>query len=398
MHSSFSASATSAGILSAFVGFASSFAIVLHGLSAVGATPEQATSGLMALAIAMGLCSILFSLWKRMPITVAWSTPSAALLATSGIPEQGFSAAVGAFIFASVLVVITGLWRPLGRFVELIPVTLAQAMLAGVILPLCLIPFEAVTQLPALALPIVLTWFVIGQISRLFAVPAALLCFFVVLYFQADLSELTSLAAVQAPVFVMPVFSLSALIGIGIPIYIVTMASQNIPGISILRSFGYQPTPGPLFSWTGIASTLSAVFGGHGVCLAAITAAICANEDAHKEPSKRYWAAVVAGIVCVIFGVFAAGLVGLVELAPRILIGSVAGLALIATLTTSVQGMLKEEKGREPAILTFLITASGLSFFGIGAAFWGLLVGLVLKFWLDWRQKGLRSEPTVEEA
>ncbi|KZK78262.1 Inner membrane protein YdcO [Pseudovibrio sp. W64] len=398
MSSSLSASATSAGILSAFVGFASSFAIVLHGLSGVGASAEQATSGLMALAIAMGICGIGFSLWKRVPISVAWSTPSAALLATSGLPEGGFAAAVGAFVFAGLLVVITGLWKPLGRIVGLIPVTLAQAMLAGVILPLCLVPFEAVAEIPALALPVVLAWFVAGQINKLLAVPAALLAFLVVLYFHADTSSLTSLKLVQAPVFVIPEFSLSALIGIGIPIYIVTMASQNIPGVSILRSFGYQPVPGPLFSWTGVGSVLSAPFGGHGISLAAITAAICANEDAHKDPAKRYWAAVIAGVVYIIFGIFSAGFVGVVELAPRILIGGVAGLALIGTLTVSVQSMLKDAPSREPAILTFLITASGLSFFGIGAAFWGLLVGMGLKFWMDWKQKGSPSEQVTDKA
>ncbi|SDR48123.1 benzoate/H(+) symporter BenE family transporter [Pseudovibrio sp. Tun.PSC04-5.I4] len=394
MRSSFSLSATSAGFLSAFVGFASSFAIVLQGLSGVGATQSEAASGLMALSIAMGFCGIVFSLWKRIPISVAWSTPSAALLATSGVPEGGFAVAVGAFIVAGLLVVITGMWRPLGRLIGFIPVTLAQAMLAGVLLPLCLVPFEAVAQLPTLALPIVLAWFIAGQVNKLLAVPAALLGFLVALYFHADLSGLSSMQLVQSPIFVMPEFTLSAIVGIGIPLYVVTMASQNIPGVSVLRSFGYQPTPGPLFSWTGVATILSAPFGGHGVSLAAITAAICANEDAHKDPARRYWAAVVAGLVYFVFGVFAAGFVGIVELAPRILIGGVAGLALIGTLVGSVQGMLTEETSREPAIMTFLITASGLSFFGIGGAFWGLLVGIALKLWLDRKQKTLASLQT----
>ncbi len=396
MSSTLSASAVSAGVLSAFVGFASSFAIVLQGLNGVGATAQEATSGLMVLSVTMGLCGVCFSLWKRMPISVAWSTPSAALLATSGIPEGGFDAAVGAFVFAGFLVVITGLWRPLGRLLESIPLSLAQAMLAGILLPLCLVPFEAVAEIPAMALPIVIAWFVAGQINKFLAIPAALVVFVVMLFLNTDASSLDAIRFAQAPVLVLPEFSGSAIIGLGIPIYIVTMASQNIPGVSILRSFGYNPTPGPLFSWTGASSMLGALFGGHSISLTAMTAAICANEDAHKDLTKRYWAAVVAGLVYILFGIFAAGFVGVAELAPRILIGGIAGLALIGALTGAVQGLLYDVKSREPAILTFLITASGLSFYGIGAAFWGLLVGMGLQLWMDWKQRTLQVNQTTE--
>jgi benzoate membrane transport protein len=367
------------GILTAFVGFASSFAVVLHGLQAVGASETQAASGLMALSISMGLCAIVLSIATRLPVSIAWSTPGGALLASTGLVEGGFNAAVGAFLVCAALIVIAGLFRPLGRAVAAIPAPLANAMLAGVLIGLCFAPVKAIGFNPLLGLPIALAWIVVGAFKRLWAVPAALAAFVLVLAFGVDIPE-GGLASVERsllpPVeFVAPVFNLAAFISIALPLFIVTMASQNIPGIAVLKVNGYEPKPGPLFAVTGLFSLLSAPFGGHAVNLAAITAAMCAGHDAHPDPARRYWAALIAGIGYVIIGLLAGAVTAFVALAPPILIQAVAGLALVGAFSSSAMSAFQAPETREASAITFLVTASGVSFGGISGAFWGLLAG-----------------------
>jgi benzoate membrane transport protein len=367
------------GCLTAFVGFASSFAVVLHGLQAVGATDAQAASGLTALSISMGVCAILLSLATRLPVSIAWSTPGAALLASAGLVEGGFPAAVGAFLVCAVLIVIAGLFRPLGRAVASIPAPLANAMLAGVLIGLCFAPVKAIAFNPFFGLPIVLAWIVVGAFRRLWAVPAALAAFALVLAFGVHVPDgaLTSVEESLLPhvQFIMPAFTVAALVSIALPLFIVTMASQNIPGIAVLKVNHYDPKPGPLFATTGLFSILSAPFGGHAVNLAAITAAMCAGQDAHPDPSRRYWAAVVAGVAYVVLGLLAGAVTAFVGLAPPILIEAVAGLALVAAFSGSAMAAFQHAETREAAAITFLVTASGVSFAGISGAFWGLLAG-----------------------
>ncbi|MES5098797.1 benzoate/H(+) symporter BenE family transporter [Agrobacterium sp. BA1120] len=367
------------GLLTAFVGFASSFAVVLQGLKGVGATDFEAASGLMALSVSVGLCAILLSAMTRLPISIAWSTPGGALLAATGVIEGGFPAAVGAFIICAVLIIIAGLFKPLGRAVASIPTPLANAMLSGVIIGLCFAPIKAIGFNPLLGLPIILAWIVVGAFKRLFAVPAALAAFVLVMIFGVDIpaGALDSVAQSLVPPmeFVMPVFNLQALISIALPLFIVTMASQNIPGIAVLKVNNYDPQPGQLFATTGLFSLLAAPFGGHAVNLAAITAAMCAGEDAHPDPKRRYWAVIVSGVGYVIFGLLAGAVTAFVALAPPILIQAVAGLALVGAFSGSAVAAFKDPETREAAAITFLITASGLSFGGISGAFWGLLGG-----------------------
>jgi len=367
------------GILTTFVGFASSFAVVLHGLQSVGATDAQAASGLMALSIALGLCAIVLSTVTRLPISIAWSTPGGALLASTGVVEGGFNAAVGAFLICAVLIVVAGLFKPLGRAVAAIPAPLANAMLAGVLIGLCFAPVRAIGFNPLLGLPIVLAWIVVGAFKRLWAVPAALAAFVLVVAFGVDIPDgaLGSLEqALRPPVeFVVPVFNLPAFVSIALPLFIVTMASQNIPGIAVLKVNGYAPKPGPLFSVTGLFSILAAPFGGHAVNLAAITAAMCAGQDAHPDPARRYWAVLVSGISYVILGLLAGAVTTFVALAPPILIQAVAGLALVGAFSSSAMSAFQAPESREAAAITFLVTASGVSFAGISGAFWGLLAG-----------------------
>lgn len=302
MRASFSPQTLAAGVLAAFVGFASSFAVIIQGLTGVGASQAEAASGLMALSIAMGVCAIVLSLRSKLPISIAWSTPGAALLATTGPVPGGFAAAVGAFIVTGALIVVAGLWKPLGRAVAAIPPALANAMLAGVLLGLCLAPVRAVAQLPTLGLATVVVWAVTAKVKRLYAVPAAVVVAMVLIAATTSVAPETLGALWPKPVLVRPSFSLAALVGIALPLFIVTMASQNIPGMAVLNANGYRPDAGRLFWSTGLFSLAAAPFGGHAVNLAAITAALCAGEDAHPDPKRRYWAAIVAGLVYILFG------------------------------------------------------------------------------------------------
>lgn len=377
-----------AGLLAGFVGFAAAFAIVLKGLTAVGATPAQAASGLLAVSIAMGAGGILMSLRTRMPVSAAWSTPGAALLATTGTVEGGFAAAVGAFILCGLLIVAAGLLRPIGEAVSRIPSPIANAMLAGVLLSLCLAPARAVAQFPGLALGIVLVWAVVARFNRLLAVPAAVIALLGAMappVTSGDTSLLGQMSLWPRLELVAPVFTLQALIGIAIPLFLVTMASQNIPGIAVLNANGYVPRPAPLFTTTGLLSLASAPFGGHAVNLAAITAAICANPDAHPDPQRRYWAAVVGGATFIALGLTASAATSFIASSPPILIEAVAGLALLGSFASAIVAALRDEADREAAVITFLVTASGLTLLGVGSAFWGLVGGGAIHAIDRWR-------------
>lgn len=371
--------AFAAGVLSAFVGFASTFAVIIRGLVAVGASPAQAASGLLALSVVMGAGAIWVSLRLRMPISIAWSTPGAALLASSAMPAGGFSAAVGAFLVTGVLLVLAGVWKPLGRWVEQIPPALANAMLAGVLLNLCLAPARAVAEMPLAGLAIVGAWVVVGRIHRLLAVPAAVVVAAVVIAATVILPAGNGAALWPHPVLVMPSFDASALISIALPLFIVTMASQNIPGMAVLALNGYRPPAGRMFRSTGIMSLIAAPFGAHAINLAAITAAICAGPDVHPDPAKRYWSATIAGVGYILFGLLAGAATVFIGAAPPILIEAVAGLALLGAFGSAVHGAVADPAEREPAIVAFMVAASGLSFLGIGSAFWGLIAGFALR-------------------
>ena len=375
-----SVSAVAMGLLIALVGFASSFAIVLAGLRAAGASEAQATSGLMTLSIAMGLSGIWLAATRRMPISVAWSTPGAALLIASGASLDGFETAVGAFVASGALLLLAGLFRPLGRAIEAIPSSLANAMLAGILLPICLAPVRALGgEHAALAAPLLVTWWLVGRLHRLWAVPAALAVLVALVVwriglpagFGASLGE----ALVPRPLPIVPRFELQAIVGIGVPLFVVTMASQNVPGIAVQRANGYAPTAGPLIANTGLFSLLSAPFGAHGVNLAALTAAMCAGPDAHPDPARRYWAAIVAGIAYVAIGLLVGVVALFVTLIPPILVEAIAGLALLGAFTAAALAAFAEPAEREPAAVAFLFACSGLAFAGVGGAFWGLLAG-----------------------
>lgn len=367
------------GLLAAIVGYTGSFAVVLQGLRSAGATEAQATSGLIALSVGMGISGIYLALRYRMPIGVAWSTPGAALLIVSGDTLGSVNEAIGVYIFSALLLMLAGWFRPLGRLIEAIPATLANAMLAGVLLSICLSPIRALSEDVWLAAPLLITWWVVGRFNRFFAVPAALLALIPLVAWRlgvpADFQEQLQSSLVPQLLWIKPVFEPQALISIGIPLFVVTMASQNVPGVAVLRANDYQPKAGPLILNTGFFSLLSAPFGAHGINLAAITAAMFCSTDASEDRNRRYWAAAVAGMAYVVIGLLA-GVAGLfVTLVPQVMIEAVAGLALLGSFSAAIVAAFSDVNQREAAGVTFLFAASGLAFAGVGGAFWGLLAG-----------------------
>ena len=375
--------AVAIGIVTALVGYGSSVTVVVDGLVAMGATTGQAASGLLALGVTMCVTAVFLSLFTRMPISIAWSTPGAALLATTGPVAGGFAAAEGACVVVGLFVIIVGLWKPIGRLVASIPAPLANAMLGGILLNLCLAPFRALASIPLLAFPVVLTWLLVGRFARLYAVPAAAAAMVTLALLGLDVGGAGPHSLVMDhlwPRFVLtpPTFSWGALVGLALPLFVVTMASQNVPGLAVLATYGFRPAPRPIFLATGIASLLSAPLGALSVNLAAITAALCAGPDADPLPERRYVAAITAGIGYLALGLLSAAAAALVATAPPLLIEAVAGLALLGAFGASVSAALKDEGDRTAALVTFLLSASGLSFFGIGSAFWGLVGGLVV--------------------
>jgi benzoate membrane transport protein len=381
-----------AGLIASFVGFASSFAVILKGLTAVGATDAQAGCGLMALSIAMGLAGIALSLWSRMPISAAWSTPGAALLATTGLTPGGFPAAVGAFLIVGVLLVAAGLIRPFGRAVAAIPPTLANAMLAGVLFSLCLAPVKAMAEVPRLAAPIILVWVLMARWKRLYATPAAAIVAGLLIAATSHGAPIGIADLAPHPIVVTPTFSISAFVSLAMPLFIVTMASQNLPGLAVLSTYGYRPSPGPLIATTGFFTILAAPFGGLIINLSAITAALCAAPDAHPDPTKRWIAAAAAGCGYIVLGLLAGAMTSFVAGSP-LLIEAVAGLALLGAFGASLNNALIHTQEREAALVTFLTAASGLSFLGVGGAFWGLIAGGAILALT--RAGAVRAKPTT---
>jgi benzoate membrane transport protein len=362
-----------AGVVTAVVGFASSFAVVLAGLHAVGADQQQAASGLLALCLVMGVTAIGLGFWRRMPISIAWSTPGAALLVSTGAVDGGFGGAVGAFLVCGALIVAAGLFPVLGRWIAAIPAPIANAMLAGVLFGLCTAPVRALVEVPALAAPVVLIWAVLSRFARRWAVPAALVAAVVAIAVAGGSGTWGSVR--PALEFTRPTWSASAMVSIALPLFLVTMASQNVPGMAVLASYGFKPPLRGILVSTGLASTAGATFGGHAVNLAAISAALAAGPDAGPDPARRWIASVTAGAGMITLGLGATVATAFVALSPPVLIEGVAGLALLGALASAVTAAVADSDRREAAVVTFIVTASGITLGGIGAAFWGLIAG-----------------------
>ncbi|MGX1586405.1 benzoate/H(+) symporter BenE family transporter [Brevundimonas diminuta] len=366
----------SAAAVATVVGFGGTVALVVQAGQAMGAAPAQIISMVTALCLGIGLPGAVLSWRLKMPVVLAWSTPGAALLAAS-ILGLGWSTAVGAFVIAGLLMVLTGLVPALGRLAERIPAAVASAMLAGVLLPFCLKLFLVFPTDMTLAAGLLLVFVVMRRLAPAWTLPVVLVAAFAVLALrgQVALPEGTGLFGALSPV--MPAFDWKAAVSLALPLYLVTLASQNLPGLVVLRAAGYAPPAGKLIFWGGLTSTLLAPFGAHGVNLAAITAAICTEPDAHPDASKRWTVGVIYGLFYLVVALFAAPLAGLFIAMPTGALAVITGLALIAPLTGSLGAMMAAAKDREAAVLTFAATASGVALFGVGSAFWGLAVGFL---------------------
>jgi benzoate membrane transport protein len=380
-----------AGVVTALVGFAGAFAVVLTGLRAAGADDRQAASGLLALCLASALVALVLGLRHRMPISIAWSTPGAALLISAGPPPGGFPAAVGAFLACGALIVVAGSVPALGRLIELIPAPIAGAMLAGVLVDLCLAPVRALAEVPLLAAPVIVVWALVGRFARVWAVPAALAVAAVAIALTGP--GLGGLALAPTLVWTTPTFDATTVAGIGLPLFLVTMASQNVPGAAVLAQYGYRAPMRPVLTSTGLATIACAPFGGHAVNLAAISAALAAGPDAHPDPRRRWLASVTAGLGLAVLGLGAGLATALLVLSPPVLIEAVAGLALLGALAAALSSAVSEPSGREAAAVTFVVTAAGVGFLGIGAAFWGLLAGAAMT--LLHRRSGTEPAPAL---
>ncbi|WP_458792426.1 benzoate/H(+) symporter BenE family transporter [Yoonia sp. MH D7] len=371
------------GLLAAFVGYSASFAIVLAGLTTMGASDGQAATGLFFATMGMGIGSIWLPAVTRIPAAVAWSTPGAAFLAATATLPGGFGEAVGALILCAGLIVLTGFIPALGRIVAAIPKPIANGLLAGVLLKLCLAPALALGTIPLLVLPVLVAWLIGLAWNRLAAMPFAMIAFLVVLYFAVDTSGNTieaDIAWLPAVAPVAPIFTIQSFFSVALPLYLVTMAGQNIPGFAVLELNGYAVERQPLIRNTGLISLAFAPFGSIPVNMSAITAAMMTGEDAGRDPTTRYWAAITSGIVYVLLAFAAALVTSLASLAPLALITAVAGLALIPALVGSISAAFSEPTQLEAPSLTFLIAASGMTLFGVSGAFWGVIVGALI--WL----------------
>lgn len=373
----FSLSALSAGFVAVLIGFASAMAIVFQAAQAAGANSEMIVSWVWALGIGMGVGCIGLSFYYKRPIIIAWSTPGAALLASS-LTNSSIEQAIGIFMFVAVLILLVGVTGIFDRLTKSIPLALASAMLAGILVQFGLSIFTSLQADPLLVILMLVTYLVTKRVVPRYAIMIVLLVGFVVSFWQQTLNFEHLSFALAKPVWVTPSFEISTLVGIGIPLFIVTMTSQNLPGVATLKASGYGSQPiSPLITTTGGINVLLAPFGGFTFNLAAITAAICTSEESHPDPERRYIAGIATGVFNLLAGVFAATVVGLFAMFPAALIAALAGLALLSTIGTSLQSALTNDKYRDAALITFLVTASGMTFLGIASAFWGLILGLI---------------------
>lgn len=370
-----------AGFVASATGTAASIGVVVAALTALGATATQTISAIAIMLALYGALSIVLSYRYKMPLTIVWSTPGAATLVAAGGLGFSFSESVGAFLLCAILLTVTGFWPALGRLVSAIPKPIASAMLAGVIFNFCLAPFQSLSSFWPVVLPAIVVWFVLNRLAAVWASPAAM----VVLFGLASIAPFSNYSPVTGAipnlpqlVFVAPELNLAALISIGIPLYVVTMAGQNIPGIAIMKTYGFEVPFKAALASTGLASAIGSIFGGFALNLAAISAAINADKNAHRDSSKRWLAAAIGGVFYLALALVAGFAVKFLLGMPQRIILAAAGLALLGTIISALSSALENSKQKLPAMVTFLVSASGLAVFGIGSAFWALIAGLVV--------------------
>ena len=382
-----SLSAFVAGFVAVLVGFTSSVAIVFQAAQSFGATPAQITSWIWALGLGMGLCSLVPSLLLRKPVMVAWSTPGAAVLATAGAAGSfSMGEAVGAFMVCSALVILVGATRALERVADRIPMEIASALLAGVLARFGIQAFAAAQTALPLVLLMVGTYLVARRMAARYAVVVTLVVGILWVLITGQMAWSMEPVRLAMPVFVAPQWSVSAIVSLAIPLFVVTMASQNLPGMAVIRASGYELPVSRLITMTGWASLVLAPFGAFALNFSAITAAICMGPEAHEDRSKRYTAAASCGAIYIVIGLFGALVTGLLTSFPKELVVAIAGIALLSTIGNGLASALRDERHREPALITFLVTLSGITLMDIGSAFWGVVAGSLALFVQQYKQ------------
>lgn len=369
-------SAWSSAFIAALVGFGGTVALVVQALRTLGASVEQTGSALTALCLAIGLAGAALSLKQRMPVVLAWSTPGAALLAAA-TPGVSWPIAVGTFMASASLMIAVGLVPAFGRLAERIPPAMASAMLAGVLLPFCLALFRLGAVDPLLVGLVLVIFLAARQRFPIYALLLVLVAGIALTLVRGDVEVIPAGRTFGALAPAWPIFDATAIVSLGLPLFLVTLVSQNLPGLVVLRTAGYQPSPRPLLVGTGVASLVAAPFGGHAVNLAAITAALCTSEEAHPDPARRWVVGLIYAGFYLVLALFSPVLVRLFLALPPGVIAALTGIALIPALVGALEGMLADKTSRDAAIVTFLATASGLALLGIGSAFWGLVAGFV---------------------
>lgn len=362
------------GFVAVLVGYASSAAIIWQAAVAAGASTAQIAGWMSALGLAMGISTLILTLWYRAPVLTAWSTPGAALLVT-GLQGLTLPEAIGVFIIANALIVLCGVTGLFARLMQVIPHSLATAMLAGILLRFGLQAFASLNDQFLLCGGMLLAWLILKRIAPRYAVIAALIAGAVIALFEGDIATSSLAMTPVLPTFIAPQFSLAHSLGIAVPLFLVTMASQNAPGVATMKAAGYDVPVSPLIIVTGLLALLLSPFGVYSICIAAITAAICQSPEAHPDAAKRWLAAAAAGVFYLLAGVFGSSITGMLAALPASGIQMLAGLALLGTISGSLYQALSHENERDAAVVTFLVTASGLTLYGIGSAFWGLIAG-----------------------
>lgn len=382
-----SLSAFTAGFVAVLVGFTSSVAIVFQAAQAFQATPAQITSWMWALGLGMGLCSLVPSLLLRKPVMVAWSTPGAAVLATAGL-AGGFSMAeaVGAFMVCAALITVAGVTRWFERVMNRIPMEIAAALLAGVLARFGMQAFAAAQTALPLILLMLGAYLVARRLLPRYAVVITLALAIGFVALRGEMSWSAIRFELAMPVFTAPQFTVSAIVSLALPLFVVTMASQNLPGVAVIRATGYDLPISRLITMTGLATLVLAPFGGYALNFSAITAAICMGPEAHPDRDKRYTAAASCGLLYVVIGIFGAVVTGLLTAFPKELVVAIAGLALLGTIGSGLAAALRDEPHREAALITFLVTLSGVVVAGVGSAFWGVVAGSLALFVQQYRR------------
>ncbi|MFT9636662.1 benzoate/H(+) symporter BenE family transporter [Alcaligenes phenolicus] len=386
-----------AGLISVIVNYGGTFILVFQAAKVAGLSPELTASWVWSISIGVGVTGLLLSWVSREPIITAWSTPAAAFLVTA-LGSTPYEQAVGAYLISAAAFVVLGLSSYFERLIRLIPNGIAAGLLAGILLQFGIGAFGSMTLDPKLAGLLILAYLIIKRFSARYAVVGILILglSFLLLEHRVDLSGLK--LELAAPVFTMPVFTLNALLSVALPLFLITLTGQYMPGMLVLRNDGFRTSANPIVWVTGLGSLIMAPFGSHAMNVAAITAAICTGPEAHQDPSKRWVAGIATGVFYILVGVFGVTLAAVFMAFPASFITTLAGLALLGTIGGSLAGAMADVKSREAALITFLASAANITLFGIGGAFWGLVIGLLAYFILNGKLPQRKTEKLGTEG